>query len=331
MAQSELPPVSVVIPMRNAEAWIAETLASVIAQGYPAPLLDIVVVDDGSTDASVTIARSVLEATAARWTLLKTAGVGPSGARNTGWHHARGQWIQFLDSDDLLVSHKIALQAQHTRGRSPALAVVYSPWQRIRQVDQAWVPVGAAVSPWIGEDPIADLLETDNFLQLGSPLIRRDWLERVGGFDEQHWLVEDVELLLKIAMAGGVFELVPSQRPVLLYRDARPGSLSRRDQHELVTACIRNARFVEEYWKSTSGLTPRRARVLAHVYQLGARHFAECDEPAFHDAAGRMRALVGTHLPGGPTRLRFAARCLGYERAEKLAVMYRRAKRWLFP
>src|SRR5450432_3839768 len=92
--------VSVVIPTFNSSKYIQNTIESVFAQSYPN--IEIVVVDDGSTDNTVELAKSTLKRSEKKCQIL-TLGKngGPSAARNVGYLAATGSWIQFLDSDDL--------------------------------------------------------------------------------------------------------------------------------------------------------------------------------------------------------------------------------------
>src|SRR4051812_21429783 len=101
-ARAMLPQVTVVIPTYNAARWVEETLESVIRQTLPAENLEIVVADDASKDDSVRIARAFLERHSVRHQVVvreKNGGIGP--ARNSGWRVATGDWINFLDADDL--------------------------------------------------------------------------------------------------------------------------------------------------------------------------------------------------------------------------------------
>ena len=102
--------VSVVIPARNAAPWIAETVRSVLAQEIPDSGLEILVVDDGSTDGTAEVAMAAAEGAGRRIQVLAGEGRGPSAARNVGWGAAAADWIQFLDSDDLLSRGKLAHQ-----------------------------------------------------------------------------------------------------------------------------------------------------------------------------------------------------------------------------
>src|SRR4051812_14036077 len=91
------PLVSILIPCRNAEPWLAATLESALAQTHPAT--EIILVDDGSTDGSLELAHSF----AARGVRIATqANAGASAARNHAFRESRGEFIQFLDADDLI-------------------------------------------------------------------------------------------------------------------------------------------------------------------------------------------------------------------------------------
>ena len=93
--------VSVIIPTFNVQGFICAAIDSVITQNYPA--VEIIVVDDGSTDDTVAVTRRKLAADfAGRWEVVETGqNRGPSAARNVGLRLAQGAWVQYLDGDDL--------------------------------------------------------------------------------------------------------------------------------------------------------------------------------------------------------------------------------------
>ena len=324
-----MPPVrvSVVIPAWNVQDWISETIASVAAQTYPKQQLEIVVVDDGSSDDTASSAHSALRHSGVRHLLLRhAASTGPSAARNRGWRAASGDWIQFLDADDLLEPEKIALQMSVADESGDDVAVLYSKWGRVAAGRKERLDDREVVEPVLESDTVASLLDARNFLQVGSQLNRRTWLEKVGGFDESLRLVEDVELALRVAMAGGVFRHVSSQSPVCWYRQ-RPGSASRRNDLEFVRACVRNSRIVEEHWRAEGRLTLKRVNVLVSNYASAARFLAEHHLGEFDVLLDHIHQLAPRFKPAGPPVLRYLSALLGYRRAEAIAKRYRRLKR----
>jgi len=114
--------VSAVVPAYNAEATLAETLRSVAAQTWPA--LEIIVVDDGSTDGTAAIAEA-LARTDPRLRLIRTANRGVSAARNEGISAARGRWVAPVDADDLWHPTKIEKQMEAAARRPSAPGFVY--------------------------------------------------------------------------------------------------------------------------------------------------------------------------------------------------------------
>lgn len=193
------PLVSVVIPAYNAEAHIEECIESVAAQQVDFDI-ELIVVDDGSTDKT--------------WALLsKHAGSirlrqdnrGPAAARNAGVSQARGDFVAFLDADDLWPVGKLQLQVDLMR-KHPDAAMCFGDCRQFDDSD--WWPQtlfdegGYGESSW-GHGPYLpgaySRLLDGGFLTTGSVVVRRGVLEAVGGFAEDLRLVEDLDLWLRIS------------------------------------------------------------------------------------------------------------------------------------
>ena len=127
-AQQDGELVSVIVPAYNAAATIGETLRSALAQTYPQ--LEVLVVDDGSTDATADIVRSFV-ARDPRVRLLQQANAGVAAARNLAIAQSRGAYVAPLDADDLWHPQKIALQLEALRRGGPRVGVVYCWWRVI--------------------------------------------------------------------------------------------------------------------------------------------------------------------------------------------------------
>lgn len=168
--------VSVVIPNYNGARWIDETLQSVRAQTHAD--LEILVVDDGSTDDSAVIVERHA-AQDSRVRLIRQANGGVASARNNGWRAARSDFIAFIDSDDLWSRDKI--ERQLTRLTAPDTpGLVYSGYAPI---DADSMTIERPPCPGF-EGSVLPRLALGNFIGNGSAaLVRRSVLEQCGGFE----------------------------------------------------------------------------------------------------------------------------------------------------
>jgi glycosyltransferase involved in cell wall biosynthesis len=120
-----LPNVSVVIPSYKSSSFLEATLESVVKQTYPRENLEVLVIDDASPDASVEVARRFLAKHSLKSRVIaREVNAGAGASRNVGWRMADGDWIQFLDQDDILATHKIEQQAKIAAQADEKVAVV---------------------------------------------------------------------------------------------------------------------------------------------------------------------------------------------------------------
>lgn len=186
------PRVSVIIPVYQGDRFLAEAIESVLNQTYTN--YEIIVVDDGSTDNSCGVLQPYLEKI--RYIYQENQGV--AAARNRGIQMAQGELIAFLDQDDFWLSDKLALQVACFDAQ-PELGIVHSGWRR---VDRAGKPLGN-VEPW-HKAPNLTLEEWVHWkpILLSAMMFRREWLERVGSLDTRFQQVCDLDLALRLALAG---------------------------------------------------------------------------------------------------------------------------------
>lgn len=196
-----LPLVSVIVPVYNGAAFLAAALDSIRAQAYPA--LDILVIDDGSTDASIRIAAEA----GGDVRVLSQAHQGPAAARNLGLAEAQAEFIAFLDADDLWPSGKLAAQMAWLVA-DPSLAVVLGRVQAF----------GAPGVPLPTTEPVIDV-------HLGSGAFRREVFERVGVFDASLRFSEDHDWFLRAREQG--INMVVMEAVTLLYR-VHAGNMTRQ-------------------------------------------------------------------------------------------------------
>jgi glycosyltransferase involved in cell wall biosynthesis len=209
------PRVSVIIPTYNRAAWVTQAVETVLAQTFRD--FELIVVDDGSTDgAAETLAGFSGQLSVIRH--LERRGV--SAARNTGINAARGQWLAFLDSDDLWLPEKLAKQMAFLEAR---------PEYLLCQTEEIWIRRGVRVNP----PRHCRKTEGDIFLPslarcLISPsavALHRRLLENHGGFDETLPAAEDYDLWLRLTWRYPV-GLVPDA--LVVKRGGHEDQLSRQ-------------------------------------------------------------------------------------------------------
>lgn len=213
------PLVSVIMPAFNAQAFVREALESVQAQTYGN--LEILVVDDGSTDDTVRIVSTVAK-TDARFRLLHQAHAGVAAARNLAISHAAGKYIAPLDADDIWHPRKLELQVRCLEQSPATVGLVYAASVCI---DEKGHPFGAVLFNGYAGEVLLEIVYANFLANASSPLIRRSCLARVGGYTDLRRYAqgsEDWDLYLRIAEQDE-FEVVPE---VLVGYRQVPGSLS---------------------------------------------------------------------------------------------------------
>jgi glycosyltransferase involved in cell wall biosynthesis len=199
--------VSVVVPCFNCSRYIGDALASIRNQTYRN--LEIIVINDGSTDDSMRVIANHA-ACDPRIKAESQPNRGLSAARNTGLRNARGEYVCFLDADDVMLEDKIARQVDYLRA-NPGCELVYSDWYL---GDERLNITGLAV----GRIPETDLMYAyarRNWFAPMAPLLRRELVDKVGGFDEDMRASEDWDYWIRCAHAGA-FGYLPG--PVAVYR-----------------------------------------------------------------------------------------------------------------
>jgi glycosyltransferase involved in cell wall biosynthesis len=201
--------ISVVTPCYNAERFIGQTIRSVLDQTYQD--FEIIVVDDGSTDGSPQVVQRFSDP---RIRLLSQTNAGPAKARNTGARAATGEFLAFLDADDLALPHRFASQLAILEAGF-LLSVVGSGY--------IWIDENGAELPWPHHswqhapdlNDISSWLLDCPFVPSATMLRRRAW-EEVGGFDEDLVGPEDWNFWMRLVVTG--HRMTWQQEVVCLYR-----------------------------------------------------------------------------------------------------------------
>jgi glycosyltransferase involved in cell wall biosynthesis len=190
-----VPKVSVVIPTYNCAAFLPIAIESVLAQTYRD--FEIIVVDDGSTDATSEVIAPYLD----RVQFIMQENKGVAAARNTGIRASRGEFIAWLDADDTWLPDKLTLQLP--RFADPEVLIAYSDLS-VRYSDGRVLSSYLAGRPLACEGYIVDNFVRSRFLMPSAMVLRRDSMERHGLFDEEMLACEDVELFARICLHGKV-------------------------------------------------------------------------------------------------------------------------------
>ncbi len=204
------PRVSVVIPVHNGEAYLADALDSVAAQTYRP--LDMTIVDDGSTDGSARIVAAAQARLDIPIALLAQTNQGPAAARNRGIQASDGEIVAFLDADDIWLPRKLALQVAFLSAHADVQGSVCR-FRYILEPGTAW-PLSLNRAHY-------DRSPTG---YLPSALVaRRELFDRIGCFDPGLRLGEDTDLFLRARERGAYIGVVPE---VLLIRRIHRAGLS---------------------------------------------------------------------------------------------------------
>jgi len=201
--------VSIIIAAYNAEKYISETINSVLSQTYPN--IECIVVNDGSTDGT----REIVNNFGTRIKYVYQDNAERAAARNNGVAHATGKYINYIDADDLITSDKIADQVTYLE-QNPEYDLVYSKAKYFKDNGNRSYYSVPRITP---QGDILDKLMYGNFINLGSPLIRKEAVDRVGGFDAtRHDIIlnEDWDFWLRLAISGSRFGFIDKYQ--LLYR-----------------------------------------------------------------------------------------------------------------
>ena len=216
--------VSVIIPLYNAEKYIIECINSVINQTYKE--LEIIVVDDGSTDDSLNIVRSMYGGDE-RVIIVSQKNRGGCVARNVGIHRATGEYIQFLDADDKLDLNKIQVQMDLLKKMQyPKDVLVFSAWTKLG------VPLSEMgsnqTSVWHDYETPIDILVDFSLYQCCLPpsvyLTSIELIRRAGGWNEQLKRNQDGEFFARIIKKSNSLRFANN---ALTYYRSTPNSVSK--------------------------------------------------------------------------------------------------------
>jgi len=211
--------VSIIIPCYNAERYVRETIESALSQTRPAD--EILVIDDGSTDRSVEVAASFGDSVQ----VIRQSNGGSSVARNKGIEHATGDYLLFLDADDLIDPRTIEVQLAAVQGVSNGVGLMGGAWftEDPEQTTHTQLPPERGFFP--------DIIQ-GNLGLMHAWFVPREMMRKVGGFRPGLVMFEDWECWCRLGLCGA--NLVPVPLVGALYRRHPTSLMASADPERLV-------------------------------------------------------------------------------------------------
>jgi len=304
------PLVSILIPCYNAGGSISECIQSALDQTYPKK--EILVLDDGSTDDSLDVIRSMGDKI--KW--FSQRNQGGSSARNMLLQQSKGEWLQYLDADDYLLRQKVERQVD-ILSRNAEIDMIYSPiiaeYNRQGRIvrEEHKIPEGHDV--W-------DLLTSWRFPQTGNALWRKQAITDVGGWKEGLECCQEHELYSRMLMGKKKFAFSPHAGAV--YRIHEAGSVASRDPLGTIKNRIMIIDSIEVYLCENEEMTGSRQYSI-NLSRFESARTAWCFDREY--ALGimeKVRKCDRSFVPSGPAALplyRAVYRSFGFKAAELLA------------
>lgn len=307
------PTVSVCVPCHNAASYIGDALDSLLSQTWPH--LEIIVVDDGSTDGSIEV---LAQYTGEGIQIIKEKFGSAAKARNRALLEATGSYIKFFDADDLLSPEMIERQVKRLEGRQDAIAS--AEWGRFYSNDLSTFRPNPE-SVWKDMEPTDWIIESwqdgHSMTQPGLFLIPMEILQATGGWDEELTLVDDFEFYARVMCQSR--EVLFTQGATIYYRSGISGNLSGRQSREAIESAYRAFnRGIDHLLERRDDKAARQA--CANVLQSFLYHFYYQRSDLTQLAEDRIRLLGGSSLPfPGSSRIAWLSRLVGWKTASQLS------------
>lgn len=286
--------VSIIIPVFNAQQYLAETINSALSQTWPNK--EIIIVDDGSTDNSLAIAKSFSNPAIRTF---KQENKGASAARNKGLLEARGEYIQFLDADDLLSNDKIELQVNLLQGENSAIAncgTVYffdgsDPY--LKQPVREWYSEGSTDNvQFLTRLYGGRLIGPDygGMISVHAWLCPKTIIDKAGKWNEELSTDDDGEFFCRVVLAS--CQIIYSDKAVCYYRKyIKTKSLSAMNNYRANQSSLRATDLKAKYLlERASGANAKLA--LARLYHENAVSFYPAFLELSKESEHKMKQLV---------------------------------------
>ena len=310
------PSVSIIIPALNAAEWIGETIASCLQQTWTD--LEIILVDNGSTDGTLDVVHS-LKTPSIR--IFECQKQNAGAARNFGMAQSRGDYIQYLDADDVLFSAKIESQLERLQ-REGGTSIASGPWARFSKIVSEREPEPEAV--WCDLDPQSFLIRSwtgGGMMPIFAWLTPRRVIEEAGPWDESLTLDDDGEFFTRVILKSSRILFCPGAMGY--YRSTAHPSLSKAGSRQALLSGFFSVDQAAGYLLRARDDEETR-KACAYNYQ----RFAYAAYPRYADLAEtaeqRVVELGGCDMPpSGGKLFQVLSGMVGWKRAKRLHVALR--------
>lgn len=304
--------VSVIIPAYNSARTIERALASVFAQDYPN--IEIIVINDGSTDDT----ELVLKKFGNRIQYFTQKNSGVSVARNLGYEKSTGEYIQYLDADDLLAEGKLSKQIKALEENKADVA--YGDWMRFTETDFVYKELDI-VSREMRLRPEIELI-TDFWTPLAAMLYTRSIANKIGGWNTSLPVIQDARYALDAAIHQAKFIYTPNIMGY--YRVHDTGSLSTRNRFNFMNDCLENAKQVDVIWRNDYSKDLEKKMAIINVLRFCINEFSILDKSKHKEAVNLILDIDKNYIPKNSKLLRSISKLLGYRIAEEIAYYKRK-------
>jgi len=315
------PLVSILIPAYNAEKWLGAAIASALGQTWPQK--EIIVVDDGSTDGTLAVVRQ-FESNGVR--VVTQANQGAAAARNKAFALSRGDYIQWLDADDLLSPDKVAHQMQAAGQTRDGRTLFSSPWAyfRFRPAKAKFIPTplwsDLAPTEWLTRK-----WEGNWHVQTATWLVSRELTEAAGPWDARLLVDDDGEYFFRVINASNCIRFVPQSR--VYYRitpSSRLSHIGRSDKK--IEAQFLGMKLQIGYlraWEDSD-----RVRAACVTYLQTWLHNFYPNRPDLVQEAQQLAASLGGRLflPKASWKYAWIEKLFGFAAAKHAQLYYNRGK-----
>lgn len=324
---NKTPLVSILIPMYNAEKYIVATLDSCVNQTYPN--IEIIVVDDGSSDNSLKIAQKY-EAIHSNIKVFTQPNSGAPVARNKAFAESTGEYIQYLDADDLLDHNKIESQIK-VLCTEPELTLAYGRmtafFYKVESVTFKSRKIDRDYENTI--DFLVDFWSTDAEIMPHSFLLSRKLVEKTGHWNENLVKNQDIEFFSRAAFHAEKTKYIPDS--IVHYRKDNPNSIAKQYSLKAMESAYMSHNVLTEVMREY--LSDKRVvyclvlmysalyhRIYEDYPNLAAKALKQLNELGFQEPLyPRQKGLLPYYL----------AKILGYYRARKLIISTRSLRKML--